>query len=141
MPKKVIVDSGYWMALYKPDDGYHNNAVIINEYLPLHNIIIPWPSLYEYLNTKFFKQPDAIRLFKKTIILPNIEKLPDCKYRETALSNFFDSFNLGRRLSLVDLVIREMILDESIKIDNLVTFNGKDFDDACAKRGIEMFSG
>ena len=141
MPKNVLIDSGYWIALYGDDDAHHDDALLINEYLFAHRLIIPWPSLYEFLNTKFFKRPISLTLFRKTILLPNVIRIPDSDYRESAFTNFLSPRNLGRRLSLVDLVIREILADESVKINSMVTFNEKDFADACAMRKIELFDG
>jgi hypothetical protein len=47
---------------------------------------------------------------------------------------------LNRPLSLVDTVIREMLSDESLKIDYLITFNIKDFIDVCSRRNITILS-
>ena len=141
MPKNVLIDSGYWIALYQDGDTHHDDAILINEYLLAHRLIIPWPSLYEFLNTKFFKRPISLTLFRKTILLPNVIRIPDSDYRESAFTNFLNPRNLGRRLSLVDLVIREILADESVKIDSMVTFNEKDFADACARRKINLFYG
>ena len=43
--------------------------------------------------------------------------------------------------TLVDLIIREILLDVEVKIDALITFNIADFEDICWKRNIELFDG
>ena len=43
-------------------------------------------------------------------------------------------------MSVVDSVIREIITDINVKIDYLITFNIKDFQDLCALRRIEIIS-
>ena len=141
MSKNILIDTCYWIALFRKNDTYHTDALVINECLSEHKVIIPWPSLYEYLNTEFLDNPYVFTKFKKIILLSNVIRLPDNEYRENALSTFFGSNNLNRRLSLVDLIIREMIADDKIKIHNLVTFNPKDFIDVCQKRNVEIFVG
>lgn len=141
MPKNVLIDSGFWIALFDGDDQYHDNALLYDEYLTVHRLLIPWPSLYEFLNTKFTKRPESIVSFQKKIIKANIAKIPDNDYREDALSKFLTFGKVNPRLSLVDLVIREILSDESVRIDSMVTFNQRDFADLCASRRIEFFNG
>ncbi|MDR2449225.1 MAG: hypothetical protein LBD52_04620 [Prevotellaceae bacterium] len=51
----IVVDSGFWLALYDQSDTHYTEAVSIAEYLNAGNIIIPFPTLYESMNTKFMK--------------------------------------------------------------------------------------
>lgn len=141
MSKNVLTDSCYWIALYTDDDYYHEYAILFDEFLEVHRLIIPWPSLYEFLNTKFTGKPYRMTLFQKKMLQPNIMKIPDYPYRDNALSKFFGHINIGRRLSLVDLVIREILSDETVRIDSLVTFDEQAFADLCAFRRIELFNG
>ncbi len=67
-----------------------------------------------------------------------IEWIDDSLYREGAMERFLD--NKGKKFSLVDLVIREILQDVNIKIDYLVTFNTDDFEDICNRRGIEIYN-
>ena len=67
---------------------------------------------------------------------PLIEKIHGL-YKEEALEKTFNS-NLNRHISLVDMVIRLIMLETNFKIDYLVTFNERDFIDICIKRKIQI---
>jgi len=43
--------------------------------------------------------------------------------------------------SFVDIVIRNILEDDSLKIDAIVTFNEQDFSDICYKRQIKIVNG
>ncbi|MGB1204020.1 MAG: hypothetical protein ACPG5B_00150 [Chitinophagales bacterium] len=45
---------------------------------------------------------------------------------------------LNRKLSLVDMIIRNILKDINIRVDYLVTDNTRDFADVCAMRGVEI---
>lgn len=72
-----IVDTGFWFGLYDKNDSleYHNAAIRIAPKLERFNkIIIPWPSLYETLNTKFMKSPNWRIDFKRRLASGQYEK-------------------------------------------------------------------
>ncbi|MGA1839469.1 MAG: hypothetical protein ACMUIU_02500 [bacterium] len=141
MAKNVIFDSGFWYALYDERDNYHNDAILFEEYLKIYNLIIPWPILYETLNTRFVRRNNWLSSFENYIKSPNVLILSDESYRERALNLVFDLKRGVNSYSLVDLVIREILKDTTIKIDALVTFNPKDFIDICMLRNLEIFNG
>ena len=58
MPKNVVADTGYWFALFKQDDDHHDRALEIEKDIEHLNILIPWPTLYETINTKFVKKAE-----------------------------------------------------------------------------------
>ena len=136
MPKRIIADSGYWFALFNERDDYHCEAMVIQEEIEVHSLLIPWPTLYEAINTRFIRRKhDAIRL-KRFLDLPSTVLLVDDPYREESLA-----FVLGNSIhsfSLVDHVVRSMLADESLSIDGFIGFNPRDFYDICYSRGIEM---
>ena len=141
MSNKVLIDTGFWFALYFPRDQYHEQALELFDLISINaSILIPWPTLYETLNTRFVKQKDVMRKFEK--VLYNSETLlVDDKYlKDNALEAIFsDRFIFTRpKVSLVDAYIREIIADESFKIDYLFTFNPDDFRDICAYRKITI---
>ena len=141
MPKNILIDAGFWIALYTERDQWHQDATLYDEYLTVHKLILPWPSFYEFLNTRFAGNQSGMLSFRKRILQPNVVRLLDSPYREPALTKFLELTRTGRRLSLVDLVMREILSDESAKIDAMVTFNESDFADLCALRRIEFFNG
>lgn len=58
----LLVDTGYFFALFDPGDQYHEEAVKKQEWLDELPIVLPWPILYETLNTRFVK---ILIMFKK----------------------------------------------------------------------------
>lgn len=141
MAKNIILDSGYWFALYDKRDQYHEDALIISEYLYPHTLVIPWPSLYETLNTRFVRRNTWVLSFERIMKKKNAVQLSDDKYKENVISSVFVQAKNHKRFSLVDLVIREMLLDVENNINAIVTFNSSDFEDICWKKNIEIFNG
>jgi predicted nucleic acid-binding protein len=138
MAKSIIIDSCFWFALFDNRDPYHEDAMLFYEYIVPHTLVLPWPTLYEALNTRFSRRRASVEKFYSIIRTHSTYLVPDNEYRDISLEYFF---NQRRPFSLVDIVIRNIILDESIKIDAIVTFNEADFIDICSKRGIELFNG
>ena len=66
-----------------------------------------------------------------------MEWIDDAPYRESALDKFLT--NQGKKFSLVDLAIREILSDINIRIYYFVT-NMSDFKDVCDRRGIEIYN-
>ena len=101
------------------------------------DFLIPYPTLYEFLNTKFMrymseKSPNRIRaeqFINSLIINPQCYHLvSDSIYTSTALKKTLE--NNYRGLSFVDNVLREMASDyKKLNIDSIITFNYKDFCD------------
>jgi len=69
-----------------------------------------------------------------------LHKLQDEPYREAALEKTLNPASPRKALSLVDAVLREMIIDVNVKMHAFVTFNARDFRDVCQRRGIEVIS-
>lgn len=133
----ILIDSGYWYALYDTKDQYHSKANKIADYLSIGNIVLPFPTLYETLNSKFSKNKEWLSRFKDLISNPNVILFPDSDYKDEALRLTLVSV---RNLSLVDTVLRLMLDDRSINIKYLITFNVGDFIDVCATRNISIIN-
>jgi predicted nucleic acid-binding protein len=140
VPKNLLLDSGFWYALYDTRDQYHEEATHFTEYLEFYNLLIPWPSLYEMLNTRFVRHSEWLRAFEHYLHRPDIVKLPDEMYRDRALNSVLVIGRGWRPISLVDMVIRLILADPNIKIDAMITFNQDDFTDVCLTRNIEIIS-
>lgn len=140
MAKYVLADTCFWYALYEPRDKFFNQATIIGELIEDQNVLLPWPSLYETMNTRFTKRSDRMIQFESFITKPNVHLIDDSDYKEEALNLTFEHSRFGKRtFSLVDMIIRQLLKDDSIKIDYLITFNIGDFIDLCQKRKIEIY--
>ncbi|KAA6338721.1 hypothetical protein EZS27_013303 [termite gut metagenome] len=139
----ILIDTCFWYAYYDDRDVQHHLAIELFEYLGLANaIIIPYPTLYETINTRFSKRKDWIDSFNN--ILTNNESvriINDDEYKEKALKLTFDySINRKQPISFVDMIIRLMLDDADLKIDALVTFNEKDFSDICYQKNIDLIN-
>lgn len=137
--KFVLLDSGFWIALYDPADGHHSAARELLGQIDGARLVLPWPILYEVLRTRFVRRRDVVRAFVRRARAPQAEQIDDAPYREQALAVVFD-FAAGheRPVSLVDMVLRLMLDDVALRIDGLVTFNVRDFADVCRRRRIEI---
>ena len=141
MEKYVLIDSGYWFGLYDKLDSYHNSANDIADKIENYKIIVPYPSMYEVLNSKFIKNKQRLSQFEETMKSDKIEFIFDEDYREDAINNTYSIHRkVTPQISLVDSIIREMLKDVNIKIDFLVTFNEKDFKDVCDIRKIKIIT-
>ncbi|MBI4639808.1 MAG: hypothetical protein HY731_03895 [Candidatus Tectomicrobia bacterium] len=141
MAKNLLLDTGFWYALYDDRDSHYEDAQILANVLEIHNLLIPWPCLYETLNTRFVKRHEWLNSFEAYVMRNNTVQLSDEAYRQGALGRVFRNQTSWRPLSLVDQVIRSALLDPNIKIEAMVTFNQGDFYDICYSRNIELIGG
>lgn len=136
----ILVDSCFWYALFDSSDAYHSKAQEMKDDLEYGNIILPYPILYETLNTRFSKRKEWMSSFDRYIRRDTTYLIPDGEYREKALSNtFFYSLERNRPMALVDISIRLMLEDVNLHIDTLITFNAGDFSDVCANKNIKLY--
>src|SRR5262249_46577904 len=140
VPQNLILDTGFWIGLYNERDEHHEKAVEFALLFDYCNLLIPWPSLYETLNSGFVMRSALLHRFELLLDRPGTLRLSDELYREQALVNV-SLLNRGRGrrargISLVDIIIRAMIEDVNIKIDALITFNRPDFLEVCLSRRV-----
>ncbi|MBK7566221.1 MAG: PIN domain-containing protein [Bacteroidetes bacterium] len=134
MNLKVLVDTGFWIALYdtKQPENILEAERIANE-IEDEEIIIPFPTLYEFVNSRLSRR-DAKMQFEKLLTRPNVIKLSDTKYKAKALENFFIKSNQEYSdISLVDEVLKLIIADGTIKIDYIATFDSGLLNDALSQ--------
>ncbi|TAH21430.1 MAG: hypothetical protein EAZ08_03675 [Cytophagales bacterium] len=81
----ILTDTGFWFALFDKKDQYHKKALEIANTIDIqHYFVLPFPSLYETLNTTFIKNHrDAFDVFLKT---HHIITIYDAKYANQALN-------------------------------------------------------
>lgn len=141
----VLLDSCFWFSfLQNRRADHHEEAVKIYDFLSGLEVdfIIPYPSLYETLNTRLFKEGhrELSRWMANQLVSnDHFIKIPDDKYREIAFINTVSPRN-SRGISFVDHIIRAMLVDKAAQIKALVTFNTHDFEDLCYKHGIEIIN-
>lgn len=135
MKLKVLVDTGYWISLYDPTDDPKQTfeAERISEQIEDEEIIIPFPTLYEFVNSRLSRR-SAKMAFEQLLLRPNVIRLSDTKYKEKALENFFIKSNYNYTdISLVDEVLKLILEDKQLKIDYIVSFDGGLVNDALSK--------
>ncbi len=137
LPRTAVVDAGFWFALFEKRDQYHERALAREGLIESLQLVIPWPCLYETLNTRFVKNQLSMRSFERVLQRPNIRFADDAEYRDTAYRETFDLV-LRRPMSLVDRVVRCILDDVNIRKDSLLTFNPPDFIDICHRRQIQL---
>lgn len=126
--KTIILDTGYWIALFNPEKEIDKQEVVefVSNLIDENNykIIIPFPTLYEFLDSKLSRKKAGKLNLQKELSKSKYDKVYDDKYREKALKTFTKnfSFNVGD-ISLVDEVIKEMIFDDNLRTDIIVTFD------------------
>tara|TARA_R110001592_G_scaffold9723_6_gene51512 strand:+ start:1193 stop:1621 length:429 start_codon:yes stop_codon:yes gene_type:complete len=125
--KSIVLDTGYWIALFNPEKNSKKQDIVkvVSELIDEnnYNILIPFPTLYEFLNTKLSRNKTKID-FDVEFSKSKYQKIPDTLYRDKALKNFSNLFSFGHSdVSLVDEVIKEMIDDIGLPIDYIVTFD------------------
>ena len=139
IPSKVLVDSGFFFALFNPRDRYHADAIEKREWLEILSLVIPWPVLYETINTRFARRQATIAQFESILRGPHIELLNDSPYRLDAYEDALTRAKTQRNaLSLVDSVICAILDDTNVRIDAMLTFNLRDFANICHSKGIEL---
>ena len=135
----ILIDSGFWFGLFDIRDECHNQANELLPYLYEYKLIIPWPVLYEVLNTRFIRRMTWIDRFYTFVTNMDIFFVDDGEYINNDLSDYYLAAT-RLKISLVDYIIRNMLNDRNLKIDFFVTGNVRDFQDICFDRDIELYN-
>ena len=136
---KILVDSGFFFALFEPRDCHHADAVEMEEWLERFPVVVPWPILYETINTRFVRRPTTIARFETILRRPDAELLDDSRYRRDAYEETLEQARRGYGArSLVDSVLCAVLADPNVRISAMLTFNQRDFASLCASRDIEL---
>lgn len=97
--------------------------------------------MYETVSTRLIrnKQGKLIGDLEEILKKSNIIKIDDKDYKEKALEQIFDLHHQHKyRFSLVDAVIREIIVDNTLNFKYLISYNYKDFEDICRHKDVEI---
>jgi hypothetical protein len=146
MPR-ICVDACFLIGLYDETDQHHRTAnlhfnALFGEESGRHQLVAPWPILYECLGTRFARHPlKSVLLNQHWNYLSQAQQLvllDDHPFREASLGEHLQE--RSRQLSLVDRVIRAMILDQTKQFDFFLTYNTGDFADACQLSGVQLIN-
>jgi predicted nucleic acid-binding protein len=135
----VLVDTGFWIALFDPRSEGHDKANDIAELIDSMRLVIPWPIAYEILRTRFVRRPAWVASLNERLRRPSVTFVDDRIYREEAYELTTDySMRMRRDISMVDMLCRLLIGDVNVRIDYLFTLNPEDFYDVCATNRVEI---
>ena len=133
----LLVDTGYFIALHDERDAHNATAKRHERLLELRPVVLPWPVLYETINTRFARRPKVLMHIDAIIAKESTLLLDDSPYREAAYRQVRQT-SRKRPLSLVDAVLRAVIEDVNVHISALLTFNEGDFYDVCGPLRVEL---
>lgn len=139
----VIVDTGFWYSYFGTREQERHMVAdkVFRRLEELEaNFLIPFPTLYEAINTKLLKSKNRTKanwFLRQLQSNPRFIKVPDDEYKDDAYL-LTVSENNHRGYSLVDMIIRVMMEDDRLKIDSLLTLNIEDFIDVASRRGISI---
>lgn len=134
----LVGDTSFWIAAFDPKDQFHKTAVRFLEIIPSKVILMPWPIMYEVLRTRTVKNSQMIAGFNRIIRRPKVHKVDDTSYRIECLESTLA--NASRRpISLVDMIVRAVLMDNKYTISQLLTFNPADFVDVCQDRNVRIW--
>ena len=134
----LLVDTGFFIALYDARDQHHDSALSKEEWLEMLPVILPWPVLYETINTRFSRRRDVMMRLDAIVTHRHTELLDDSRYRDESYRAVIESTRRGPRLSLVDAVLQAIIEDTNVDVSAMLTFNPKDFNEICARNSVEL---
>jgi len=135
----ALADTGIWYGMFDSSDQYHQEARDKAVKLSTLGILLPWPTLYETLRTKFVRNSLALGQLDRFLKRPNIVFLDDSAHRTEALELALDSsLRRKRPLSMVDCLIRLLLEDVNTNVSYLATLNLRDFADVCRRNSVEI---
>ena len=137
----LLVDSGFFFALFDPRDQHHSDACEKQDWLETLSVVVPWPILYETINTRFVRRPETIVRFESILRAHDTVLLDDSPYRLDAYEGVFAQAKtqLQRNtMSLVDAVLSAILADPNVRIDAMLTFNSSDFGHICRVQKVEL---
>ena len=132
----LLVDTGFFIAMYDERDAHHAEAQDKRNLLDLYAVVLPWPVLYETINTRFSRRRGIMARFDTVITSSNTALLDDSTYRGEAYQTV--ARNARRPMSLVDAVLRAIIEDTNVAVAAMLTFNKRDFHDVCRQHAVEL---
>ena len=135
---RVLIDSGFFIALFNERDQHHASARQLEEWLDVATIVLPWPILYETVNTRLARQPGNLAKFGAIVRLPETLLLDDAPYREDSFAAVLAQNPAKGSLSLVDAVLCNIIEDVNVPISAMLTFNERDFRAVCYENNVEL---
>jgi predicted nucleic acid-binding protein len=135
----ILVDTGFWIALYDGREEHHEAVNGVAELIDELHLVFPWPTLDEVLRTRFVRRPEWVAALNQRLTGPRVTFIDDAPYCDEAYRLTVEhSTRFRRDISMVDMLCRLLIDDPNVRIDCLFTVNARDFFDVCATNGVEI---
>src|SRR5690349_7255202 len=93
MAKNILIDTGYWIALFNERDRHHTTARVLEDDLSIHTLLIPWPTLFECVDTRLARRKDSAIRFKQLLLRPRTALVDDSPYRHKSLHFVLEETN------------------------------------------------
>ena len=131
MFERILIDTGFFFAIFDERDQHHQSAKKIEEWLDLESRrrVLAWPILYETLSTRFVKRGHLSKV-ERLMVHPRTDVIDDTPYRnliEKSVRENHDprwtQFRMQAGASLVDSILRLMIECPRARIHGIVTFD------------------
>ncbi|MGL5096049.1 MAG: hypothetical protein ACRDD1_10690, partial [Planctomycetia bacterium] len=123
-----------------PKDANRRRVVDPHEIVARPTLIVPWPTVYETLRTRFVRRPAWVAGFDQRLKRPNVRFVDDRLYHDRAYALTVEFSKERRPISMVDVICRLILEDPARRIDYVLTTNAADFVDVCKNRGVEIIS-
>ena len=101
-------------------------------------VILPWPVLYETMNTRLALRSEAMNRFDALVRNPESRLIDDSPYRDHAYGQVVNLSRRNEPVSLVDSVLQAVIEDINVPVAAMLTFNRRDFVAVCAQNSVEL---
>ena len=135
----LLVDSGFFFALFDPREQHHGDACKKQDWIETLSVVVPWPILYETINTRFVRRPETIVRFESILRAHDAVLLDDSPYRLDAYEDVLARAKTQRNaMSLADAVLCSILADPNVRIDAMLTFNIIDFGHICSVQRVEL---
>jgi hypothetical protein len=135
----VLIDTGFWIALFDERDPMHSAVTEREGFLELATPLVPWPTVYETLRTRFVRRPIWMAGLDQLLRRLPAGFVDDGPYRASAYALAVEfSVHRKRPISMVDVLCRLLIEDPNVRIDYMLTTNPDDFADVCGEHGVEL---
>ena len=130
---RLLVDTGFFFALDNEDDPHHVAALERQEWLEEFDVVIPWPVLYETMNTRFSRRRrrGVVSRFHVVVARQGTLLIDDSPYRHGAYGRAVQPPMRAAPVSLVDAVLLAIIEDVNVPFAAMLTFNLRDFGVVC----------
>lgn len=135
----ILCDSGFWISLYFPhkDPRATEEATVLAELIEGSIICIPWPTMYEFLNSKLSKTGGMLE-FEKVVTNIKNKLISDSNYKKNALINLMKANKYTpNEVSLVDEVLKLIIDDTTYRFDYFISVD-EDLKNYARSRGISV---